>query len=131
MKPEITREKVEICLNAEVSKRLEKHGDKRLYGMFSLLPKVLCSKGEENICIEVLSIDPIAWRVMNSIIRANLTATAIRLQILPPDRVQGIEEILKQDTKHKLIMNAKSRFAILMIETADNTIKLVVWELPE
>lgn len=128
---EATRKKVEICINGEVSKDLEKHADKRLYGMFSLLPKVLCTKEEKDICIELFTKDSIAWRIMNSIIRTKLDVAAIKLQILPAERIAGIEGILKQDTKHQLILNAKSNFAILMIETIDNTIMLVVYKLPE
>lgn len=128
---EVTREQTEIIINAEVSKKLEKHSDKRLFGMWSLLPKVLCNKPETNTSIEVFTEDPMAWQLINELIRSNLNASLIKMQIISKDRVLGIEQILKQETKHKLILSARSRFAIVMIETSDNTTKVVVWELPE
>lgn len=119
-------------LYSEVSKKLEKNSDKRLFGLWSLIgQKVTCSnKQEKEDAIKAFSADPISYKLITGIIYCNLNATSIRVQVMPRESIGTVAEVIREGKSNGLILVAGSKFAATTVPT-DNTINVLLWNLPE
>ncbi len=132
------------CPNNTVCRNLLGAEDNRLLGLWSIIgPSVVCARADqEQIDVdteavnEMFTSDPIAYRLMQSIITYSHKMDKIRIFQSHKDgcnnmqNFRGVLETIQKARNPFLVVENRSRFAVIITGSEDETIvDLYVWDL--